>query len=98
MRSPTQASFSDEEHRKAWLIRVAANTCKDLLKAAHRSDARLDEDDLEGSYISNDQGAQPSSFSSDVVDAMRALPDPPRTPPAAFSPFMKAIPLRKSRR
>lgn len=75
-----EASFSDEEHRKAWLIRVAANTCKDLLKAAHRSDARLDEDDLEGSYISNDQGAQPSSFSSDVVDAMRGLPDPPRTP------------------
>ena len=27
-------SFNDDEHRKAWLIRVAANTCKDMLKVA----------------------------------------------------------------
>ena len=25
-------SFNDDEHRKAWLIRVAANTCKDMLR------------------------------------------------------------------
>ena len=25
-------SFNDDEHRKAWLIRVAANTCKDMPK------------------------------------------------------------------
>lgn len=74
------ASFNDEEHRKAWLIRVAANTCKDLLRAAHRLDARLDEGALEDVCASNDPCAQPSSFSSDVVDALRALPDPPRTP------------------
>lgn len=36
-------SFNDEEHRKAWLIRVAANVCKDMLKAAHRRDVALDE-------------------------------------------------------
>lgn len=73
------ASFNDEEHRKAWLIRVAANTCKDLLKAAHRLDACLDEGTIDG-CVSSDAYAQPSSFASDVVDAMRALPDPPRTP------------------
>ena len=26
--------FEDEEHRKAWLIRVATNVCKDMLKRA----------------------------------------------------------------
>lgn len=30
-------AFTDEEHVKAWLINVAANTCKDMLK---RSDAK----------------------------------------------------------
>lgn len=25
-------AFDDEEHKKAWLIRVAANTCKDMLR------------------------------------------------------------------
>lgn len=27
-----QKAFDDEEHKKAWLIRVAANTCKDMLR------------------------------------------------------------------
>lgn len=26
-------AFADDEHRKAWLIRVAANVCKDMLKS-----------------------------------------------------------------
>jgi len=34
--------FNDQEHEKAWLIRVAANHCKDLLKAASRKNSPLD--------------------------------------------------------
>lgn len=34
--------FNDEEHKKAWLLRVAINICKDVLKAAKRKDVSLD--------------------------------------------------------
>ena len=33
----TTFAFSDEEHEKAWLLRVAANHCKDVLKSAART-------------------------------------------------------------
>ena len=29
------ARFNDEEHRKAWLVRVATNVCKDMLRRQH---------------------------------------------------------------
>lgn len=144
------ASFNDEEHRKAWLIRVAANVCKDMLKAAHRRDVALDEAAFDeggfnraadrkgygesespctsekgtgssraaarnrvdaGSVDGADVGSQtalgalaedssaaptgafsarrplaasaqnqPGSATGEVLDAMRALDDPPRTP------------------
>lgn len=73
-------SFEGDEHRKAWLIRVATNICKDMLKAASRSNVSLDEDGRAGLLASHDEQDQPSSFSSDVVDALRGLDDPPRTP------------------
>lgn len=38
-------SFADEEHKKAWLIRVATNACNDI----HRSYARHPEVGLEAS-------------------------------------------------
>ncbi|WP_080802631.1 RNA polymerase sigma factor [Arabiibacter massiliensis] len=72
-------TFNDDEHRKAWLIRVTANVCKDMLKASSRKAAPLDEAGCER-LASSDPEAQPASFSSEVVDAMRALDDPPRTP------------------
>lgn len=34
--------FNDEEHKKAWLLRVAINICKEVLKAARRKDVSLD--------------------------------------------------------
>lgn len=75
-----QMRFNDDEHRKAWLIRVAANTCKDMLRAAHRSNAPLDETSCADVLTSEDPAVQPASFSSDVADVMRSLTDPPRTP------------------
>ena len=35
--------FESEEHKKAWLIRVATNACKDYLKRAERRNASLDD-------------------------------------------------------
>ena len=38
------SSFNDAEHEKAWLIRVASNICKDILrKRKHQSFVSLDE-------------------------------------------------------
>lgn len=72
-------TFANEEHQKAWLIRVAGNVCKDMLRAASRKDEPLGES---ASRIPapTDPLSQPASLHSEVIDAMRALPDPPRTP------------------
>ena len=73
-------AFTDAEHRKAWLLRVATNACNDI----HRSKARHPETVLDAetasALVSQDPAAQPSSAAQEVVDAMRGLPDPPRTP------------------
>ena len=71
--------FNGDEHRKAWLIRVATNVCKDMLKAAARRNVPLDEGGA-ACVASKDASTLPSSFESEVIDAMRALDDPPRTP------------------
>lgn len=48
--------FNDEEHEKAWLIRVAANICKDILRQRkHRSFVSLDEIRNLGSSENNAQ-------------------------------------------
>ena len=73
-------SFNGEEHRKAWLIRVATNVCKDMLKAASRSNVSFDESACANRFVSPDSESQPASFASEVVDAMQSLDDPPRTP------------------
>jgi len=73
------STFEDEEHRKAWLIRVAGNACKDMLRAASRKDEPLGES---ATLIPapSDPLSQPASLYSEVIDAVRALPDPPKTP------------------
>ena len=72
--------FNGDEHLKAWLIRVATNTCKDMLKAAERKNISLDSDQQSPSpqaalaQDDQNQGLQ------DVLDAIQGLDDPPRTP------------------
>lgn len=77
------AEFADEEHRKAWLIRVARTRCLDMLKAAERTRTIHGTDALESHAAvtpTQDAAETPGSFLSEVIDAMRALDDPPRTP------------------
>lgn len=74
------ARFNGEEHRKAWLIRTASNACKDLLRASSRRLSRREAAERLETVAVEDPSSQPGSFESDVVDAMRGLDDPPRTP------------------
>lgn len=73
--------FREEEHRKAWLIRVATNICKDMLKAAHRKNIPLDDEVVSGAAsvkheLSEDGDCDPG----EALEAIRSLTDPPRTP------------------
>lgn len=73
-------TFNDDEHKKAWLIRVATNVCKDMLKAAARRNVSFEESGIADHAISEDPVVQPASFEDEVVEAMQDLDDPPRTP------------------
>ena len=73
-------SFNDGEHKKAWLLRVATNICKDVLKSQTRTAIPLESELSEHLPDEADTLTQPESFSSEVVSAMRAIDDPPRTP------------------
>lgn len=71
--------FRDEGHRKAWLIRVAINACKDQLKASRSKNSSLDlmvENGQEAALGVQDE--DPTAL-SEVLDAMDRLGDPPKT-------------------
>ena len=59
-------AFEDAEHEKAWLLVVAANHCKDVLKSAQRTRAADMPDDVE------DRNA--TGGKSDVLQAVLGLP------------------------
>lgn len=70
--------FSSEEHRKAWILRVAVNCANDFVKSAHyRHRAEIDN-------IENiEQGAEPFyelEEKSEVYYAVRSLPEKYRIP------------------
>lgn len=73
-------AFQSEEHRKAWLLHVAANVCKDALKRAERKNTPIDLENPRHNPAQNDPALQPASETSMALDALRALDDPPRTP------------------
>lgn len=74
------AAFEGEEHRKAWLIRVATNVCRDVLRRASRRTAVPFDEPLAELVPSADPEAQPGSATHEVIEALRSLDDPPRTP------------------
>lgn len=76
------ANYEGEEHRKAWLIRVARSRCLDMLKKQKHT-VPADDESLTGdnrTTATSDAHDQPGSFASEVMDALRAMTDPPRTP------------------
>ena len=67
------APFDNPEHEKAWIIRVTANACKDLLKSFFRTRTVSPETLIERSHgIPEDH--------SDVLEAVLALPEKYKDP------------------
>lgn len=73
-------AFRGEDHKKAWLLRVAINACKDRLKAARAKNISL-EDQLESgdSVLANRQSSDSDRGLNEILDAMDSLGDPPKT-------------------
>jgi RNA polymerase sigma factor (sigma-70 family) len=76
----SDTAFESDEHRKAWLIRVTRNICLDLLKSASRREVATDTSTLAETQATGGQQTDETSLRNDVLDALRALTDPPRTP------------------
>ena len=66
------ATFKDAEHRKAWLIRVAVNVCKDMLKSAAYKTESLDQDQGHGVTPVGDDG-QEAQRSLESEELLRML-------------------------
>ena len=68
-------AFNDHEHEKAWLLRVAANHCKDVLKSAART--RVDALDAGREGAPARELADPAAHTepSEVLQAVLALPE-----------------------
>lgn len=71
----TRKRFESERHEKAWLIRVASNICKNMLKAASRKNEPLS-DNIPDSCISGD--------AKDLLYALSDLPDNLKIPVYLF--------------
>ncbi|OUO63871.1 sigma-70 family RNA polymerase sigma factor [Collinsella sp. An268] len=73
-------AFHDGNHTKAWLLRVAINACKDVLKAARQRNSSVEElveAGREGALgVADDEAAHRLA---EVTDALNALGDPPKT-------------------
>lgn len=72
------AKFESEQHRRAWLVRVAINRCKDEARRARLLDAELS-DTIQGSVSSTDGSVEPDSDYLAAIRAVQDLPDPPKT-------------------
>lgn len=67
--------FSDVEHEKAWLITVATNKCRDILR--YRTRHRTESDELLDSYAIDKE-------ESGILDALMELPEKYRMPLMLF--------------
>lgn len=67
--------FNDEEHRKAWLIRVAASVCKDMLKSSASKVESLEDERQNGVEPVGDDGmeGQRSLEHEDLLKALGSL-------------------------
>lgn len=71
--------FHDEEHEKAWLLRVAINCCKDEMKSHWwKKRVSLDEcDEIRGGLATGDSSSSGAAWEDRqlILAAVRALPD-----------------------
>lgn len=78
-----EAPFAEEEHRKAWLIRVAVNVCKDQLKRAESRNRSLDEmagTDIEPQVAAPESdGAQRHAEARELTEALQRIDGKYRT-------------------
>ena len=65
----SRPSFKDEEHLKAWLIRVTLNKSRSFLRSARRKVLPLDE------RIAAERPAEPSFTRDDVLEQLFSLPE-----------------------
>lgn len=73
-----ETDFQDDEHRKAWLIKVSSNVCRDMLRAAHRKDHSFDQEtESPCCELSVDEDPKESRH-LEIMEAFRSLDDPPR--------------------
>ena len=72
--------FNDADHAKAWLLRVAINGCKDVLKSSRRAVDSLDAhvERCGDAALGVSAGADARGV-AEVFEAMDALGDPPKT-------------------
>jgi len=74
--------FTDEEHRKAWLIRVCTNVCKDMLKRASAKNESLETLEETGFSPAGDDGeeGQRALENQEVVHALSLIDERYRMP------------------
>ncbi|WP_239938858.1 RNA polymerase sigma factor [Rubneribacter badeniensis] len=65
--------FKDEEHLKAWLIRVTVNRCKELRRSAWKR--RVDTMDETSPALANLEAPVQELVADEVWEAVRRLPD-----------------------
>jgi RNA polymerase sigma-70 factor (ECF subfamily) len=73
--------FADLEHERAWLIRTAANVCKNYLTHWTRKNLNIDDHESELPAYDN---IHDSTESSDVLQAVRGLPEKLKIPVYLF--------------
>ena len=70
----SEKAFADDEHVKAWLINVAANTCKDMLKNAESKALLVDDFDDEAQPSWNPPGHNAGGNRADeLAEALHQL-------------------------
>ena len=75
----SKTTFADEEHKKAWLIRVATNVCKDALKKAEARTVLLDSFD-DTARPQWQAGVESSDRAEQLGEALRMLDEKYRVP------------------
>lgn len=65
-------NFSDSEHEKAWLLRVASNECKDMLRQRKKA-AFLTLDDIRELGVTDEDDAQVLALLASLDEKYRAV-------------------------